>query len=129
MTENDEKADLALTVYAPDLDEPEEDGEAGTAGSSDTCGAASAIALAAERARLGPGPPGTHRQLATTEQKLNAMKRSATLQLGQYIVAAAKRPWIVGPKMPRHLYRMWRGGPAGPGARGGAGGGLRPAGE
>jgi hypothetical protein len=29
MTENDEKADLALTVYAPDLDEPEEDSGAG----------------------------------------------------------------------------------------------------
>ena len=31
MTENDEKADLALTVYAPDLDEPDEDvtGEGG----------------------------------------------------------------------------------------------------
>ena len=29
MTENDEKADLALTVYAPDLDEPDEDGERG----------------------------------------------------------------------------------------------------
>ena len=37
-----------------------------------------------------------------------SVKRSATMELGQAIVAAAKRPWIGGPRLPRHLYRMWR---------------------
>jgi hypothetical protein len=116
MIDNDEKADLALTVYAPD--EPDEDGP----GAADDAGTtASAIALAAERDRLARALRDTHRQLATAESQLMAMKRSATLQLGQAIVAAAKRPWIGGPRLPRHLYRMWRegravrssGGPAG----------------
>ena len=37
-----------------------------------------------------------------------SVKRSATMELGQVIVAAAKRPWIGGPRLPKHLYRMWR---------------------
>jgi hypothetical protein len=110
MTENDEKADLALTVYAPDLDEPEEHSE--TAEVADPAATANAIALAAERDRLARALRDTHRQLATAESQLMAMKRSATLQLGQAIVAAAKRPWIGGPRLPRHLYRMWREGRA-----------------
>ncbi|MBV9795395.1 MAG: hypothetical protein JO016_15815, partial [Actinobacteria bacterium] len=105
MTEND-KADLALTVYAPDPEEPAEDGEAGPASTAaDPASTASAIALAAERDRLARALRDTHRQLATTEQQLNAMKRSSTLQLGQIIVATAKRPWIAAPRLPRHLYR------------------------
>jgi hypothetical protein len=109
MTENDEKADLALTVYAPDLDEPDEDG---TGEASDPATTASGIALAAERDRLARALRDTHRQLATAESQLMAMKRSATLQLGQVIVAAAKRPWIGGPRLPKHLYKMWREGRA-----------------
>ena len=109
MTENDEKADLALTVYAPDLDEPDEDG---TGETSDPATTASGIALAAERDRLARALRDTHRQLATAESQLMAMKRSATLQLGQVIVAAAKRPWIGGPRLPKHLYKMWREGRA-----------------
>jgi hypothetical protein len=112
MTENDEKADLALTVYAPDLDEPEDDSGAGTGGTGDPAVTASAIALAAERDRLARSLRDTHRQLATAEAQVMAMKRSATLQLGQIIVAAAKRPWIGGPRLPKHLYRMWREGRA-----------------
>jgi hypothetical protein len=125
MTENDEKADLALTVYAPDLDDPDEEGDAGPGGAGDPAATTSAIALAAERDRLARALRDTHRQLATAEQELNAVKRSATLQLGQYIVAAAKRPWIVAPKMPRHLYRMWRDGRAVRAAGGGQGDGFR----
>src|ERR1700742_5365956 len=98
MTENDEKADLALTVYAPDLDETEDDGGAGTGAAGDPAGTASAIALAAERDRLARSLRDTHRQLATAEAQLMAMKRSATLPLGPLIVAAAKRPWIGGPR-------------------------------
>ena len=113
MTENDEKADLALTVYAPDLDEPEDgSGEDATGEASDPATTASGIALAAERDRLARALRDTHRQLATAESQLMAMKRSATLQLGQVIVAAAKRPWIGGPRLPKHLYKMWREGRA-----------------
>lgn len=114
MTENDEKADPALTVYAADEEEPGEDAAPagpGPAG-ADAAAAAQGIALAAERDRLARALRDTHRQLATAESQLMAMKRSATMQLGQAIVAAAKRPWVGGPRLPRHLYRMWREGRA-----------------
>ena len=105
MTDND-SADLALTVYAPaepaepDGPSPEEGGDPGSA--------AQGIALAAERDRLARALRDTHRQLAAAEAKLMSVQRSATMELGQAIVAAAKRPWIGGPRLPRHLYRMWR---------------------
>ena len=124
MTDN-ESADLALTVYAPS--EPDEadlaDGDAVDPGS-----AAHGIALAAERDQLARALRDTHRQLATAESQLMAMKRSATMELGQAIVAAAKRPWIGGPRLPKHLYRMWRERRAGR-AAGGAGNGFRSADE
>ena len=103
MTDN-ETADLALTVYAPDEDEAEID----EAGALDPGTTARGIALAAERDRLARALRETHRQLATAESQLMSVKRSATMELGQAIVAAAKRPWIGGPRLPRHLYRMWR---------------------
>jgi hypothetical protein len=118
---DDDKANVALTVYAPDEDEPGEDepGEDGLGGAGpegdavgDPATAAQGIALAAERDRLARALRDTHRQLATTEAQLQAAKRSATMQLGQAIVQAAKRPWIGGPRLPRHLYRMWREGRA-----------------
>ncbi|HEY0716364.1 MAG TPA: hypothetical protein VGD68_02015, partial [Streptosporangiaceae bacterium] len=74
--------------------------------------ATTAIALAAERDRLARALRDTHRQLATTEAQLQAAKRSATMKLGQAMVQAAKRPWIGGPRLPVHLYRMWREGKA-----------------
>ncbi len=122
MTDN-ESADLALTVYAPaETDEPgpEEGGDPGSA--------AQGIALAAERDRLARALRDTHRQLAAAESQLLSVKRSATMELGQAIVAAAKRPWIGGPRLPRHLYRMWRERRAGR-AAGVAGDGFRSADE
>jgi hypothetical protein len=109
MTDN-ETADLALTVYAPDEDEAEIDeaGAGGGAGALDPGTTARGIALAAERDRLARALRETHRQLATAESQLMSVKRSATMELGQAIVAAAKRPWIGGPRLPKHLYRMWR---------------------
>ena len=113
MTDNLESADLALTVYAPAEPDPDEAAEpdpdeAAAAAAANPGTAAAAIALAAERDRLARALRDTHRQLATAESQLMSVKRSATMELGQAIVAAAKRPWIGGPRLPRHLYRMWR---------------------
>jgi len=105
MTDNPEGADLALTVYAAAEPDP---GEAAVAVAANPGTAAAAIALAAERDRLARALRDTHRQLATAESQLMSVKRSATMELGQAIVAAAKRPWIGGPRLPRNLYRMWR---------------------
>src|SRR5271166_4598553 len=133
MTDN-ERADLALTVYASG--EPGEPGEPGEIGAEsgelgaggDPVSAAQGIALAAERDRLARALRDTHRQLAAAESQLLSVKRSATMELGQAIVAAAKRPWIGGPLLPKHLYRMWRERRAGR-AAGGAGDGFRSAEE
>ena len=105
MTDNAESTDLALTVYAPA--EPDEPDPAG-GGDIDPGAAAHGIALAAERDRLARALRDTHRQLAAAESQLMSVKRSATMELGQAIVAAAKRPWVGGPRLPKHLYRMWR---------------------
>src|ERR1700743_2714658 len=66
----------------------------------------------------------TRRHLAAAEEQLRAPKRSATMKLGQAVVQAAKRPWIGGPRLPLHLYRMWQEG-RGVGRGPGAGGGVR----
>ena len=122
MTDN-ESADLALTVYAP-----AEPAEPGPEGGGDPGSAAQGIALAAERDRLARALRDTHRQLAAAESQLMSVQRSATMELGQAIVAAAKRPWIGGPRLPRHLYRMWRERRAGR-AAGATGDGFRSADE
>jgi len=125
MTDN-ERADLALTVYAPA--EPAGPDEPGPEVSGAPGSAAQGIALAAERDRLARALRDTHRQLAAAESQLMSVKRSATMELGQAIVAAAKRPWIGGPRLPKHLYRMWRERRAGR-AAGVAGEGFRSADE
>ena len=125
MSDN-ESADLALTVYAPDETEAEAEADIDEAGAGDGAAdlgvAAQGIALAAERDRLARALRDTHRQLAAAESQLMSVKRSATMELGQAIVAAAKRPWIGGPRLPKHLYRMWRERRAGRAASGPAGG-------
>src|SRR6201996_7233397 len=117
MTDHDDKADVAVSAYAPDLDEPGEKGAdalpAAAAGSGEA--AAQSIALTAERDQLTRALRDTQRQLVTVEAELRAAKGSATMKLGQAVVAAAKRPWIGGPRLPVHLYRCGR--------RGGGGGG------
>jgi hypothetical protein len=110
MTEHDDKADVALSAYAPDLDEPDEEAaDELTPGAGEAAaGGAASIALTAERDHLTRALRDTQRQLVTVEAELRAAKGSATMKLGQAVVAAAKRPWIGGPRLPVHLYRMWR---------------------
>ena len=132
MSENDDKADLALTAYAPDpagldpaeLDEEAADELTGEPAGGDPAAGVQAIALSAERDQLARALRDTHRQLATVEAQLKAAKGSATMKLGQALVQAAKRPWIGGPRLPVHLYRMWREG-RGLRAGGGPGEGFR----
>jgi hypothetical protein len=107
---DDDKADVALSAYAPDLDEPGEEAaeELTPAAAGAGEAAAQSMALTAERDQLTRALRDTQRQLATTEEQLRAAKRSATMKLGQAVVQAAKRPWIGGPRLPLHLYRMWQ---------------------
>jgi hypothetical protein len=128
MTDHDDQADLALSAYAPDPDELDEEaadeltspaeGAAAAGAAGDPAAGSQAIALSAERDQLARALRDTHRQLATVEAQLKAAKGSATMKLGQALVQAARRPWIGGPRLPVHLYRMWR---EGRGLRAGAG--------
>src|SRR5487761_1751884 len=114
----------ALTVYAPESGEL--DGADGAA-AGDSGGNAQGIALAAERDRLARALRETHRQLATAQAELMSVSHSATMELGKALAQAAKRPWIGVPKLPGHLYRLWRG-RAGRARRAGRGGGRLPLG-
>jgi hypothetical protein len=119
----------ALTVYAPDPEGPEEPDDAGGEAPGDPGSAARGIALAAERDRLARALRETHRQLATAQSELMAVSHSATMELGKALTQAAKRPWIGGPKLPGHLYRLWRERRAVRAARGVAEDGFRSAEE
>ena len=122
MTDHDDTADVALSAYAPELDEPEDEAPAGPAAPDAV--AAQSMVLTAERDQLTRVLRDTQRQLVTVEAELRAAKGSATMKLGAAVVAAAKRPWIGGPRLPVHLYRMWRQGRglrSGPGPGAGTG--------
>src|ERR1700761_8988580 len=109
MTDHDDTADVALSAYAPDLDEPDEETDAPAAsGAAPDTVAAQSMALTAERDQLTRVLRETQRKLVTVEAELRAAKGSATMKLGQAVVAAAKRPWMGGPRRPVPLYRMWR---------------------
>jgi hypothetical protein len=131
MTDNTDDAvpeenSRALTVYAPEPGDPD---EAGPTAAAESAGSAQGIALAAERDRLARALRETHRQLATAQAELMAVSNSATMELGKALAQAAKRPWIGGPRLPAHLYRLWRERRAVRAARGVEGGGFRSADE
>jgi hypothetical protein len=100
-----EESGRALTVYAPESGELD---DADGAAAGDSAGNAQGIALAAERDRLARALRETHRQLATAQAELMSVSHSATMELGKALAQAAKRPWIGGPRLPAHLYRLWR---------------------
>ena len=119
----------ALTVYAPESGELDEAGGPPGDSAGDSAGNAQGIALAAERDRLARALRETHRQLATAQAELMSVSHSATMELGKALAQAAKRPWIGGPKLPGHLYRLWRERRAVRAARGVEGDGFRSADE
>ncbi len=121
-----EESGRALTVYAPESGELD---DADGAAAGDSGGNAQGIALAAERDRLARALRETHRQLATAQAELMSVSHSATMELGKALAQAAKRPWIGGPRLPGHLYRLWRERRAVHAARGVEGDGFRSADE
>jgi hypothetical protein len=124
-----EDSSRALTVYAPESGEPDDGDGAEGAAAADSAGSAQGIALAAERDRLARALRETHRQLATAQSELMSVSHSATMELGKALAQAAKRPWIGGPRLPGHLYRLWRERRAVRAARGVEGDGFRSADE
>jgi len=64
--------------------------------------------LAAERDRLARTLRETRMQLAMTQSRLTALEESLTMQLGQTLVRAARRPWSRGRHLPASLLRLWR---------------------
>jgi hypothetical protein len=64
--------------------------------------------LAAERDRLARALRETRLQLTMTQSRLTALEESLTMQLGQTLVRAARRPWSRGRHLPASLLRLWR---------------------
>jgi hypothetical protein len=64
--------------------------------------------LALERDRLARALRGTQRELVGMQEKLTALERSTSLEVGRAVVGVAKRPWREGTRLPLGLYRLWR---------------------
>jgi hypothetical protein len=61
-----------------------------------------------ERDRLARALRSTQHELVGVQEKLLALERSISLEVGRAVVGAAKRPWREGSRLPRDLYRLWR---------------------
>jgi hypothetical protein len=64
--------------------------------------------IALERDRLARALRGTQRELVGMQEKLTALERSTSLEVGRAVVGVAKRPWREGTRLPLDLYRLWR---------------------
>jgi hypothetical protein len=61
-----------------------------------------------ERDRLARALRATQRELVGVQEKLMALERSTSLEVGRAVVGMAKRPWRDGARLPIDLYRLWR---------------------
>ena len=75
-----------------------------------------------ERDRLARALRSAQRELVGVQEKLMALERSTSLEVGRAVVGMARRPWRDGTRLPLDLYRLWRG-------RGGAAAARRPGGD
>ena len=82
----------------------EQAGEAG--GTAETVTAQAGVAL--ERDRLARSLRATQRELVGVYEKLLALERSTSLEIGRAVVGVARRPWREGARLPIGLYRLWR---------------------
>jgi hypothetical protein len=63
---------------------------------------------ALERDRLARALRAAQRALVGTQDKLMALERSTSLEVGRAVVGVARRPWREGTRLPADLYRLWR---------------------
>jgi hypothetical protein len=64
--------------------------------------------VALERDRLARSLRATQRELVGVYEKLMALERSTSLEIGRAVVGVARRPWREGARLPIGLYRLWR---------------------
>jgi len=106
----------------------EQAGEAdGTAQGGTAQGGTAQAGVALERDRLARSLRATQRELVGVYEKLMALERSTSLEIGRAVVGVARRPWREGARLPIGLYRLWRDrGGGGLARRNGAGSTDRP---
>ena len=61
-----------------------------------------------ERDRLARALRSAQRELVGVQEKLMALERSTSLEVGRAVVGVARRPWREGARLPLDLYRLWR---------------------
>ena len=61
-----------------------------------------------ERDRRARALRGAQRELVGVQEKLMALERLTSLEVGRAVVGVALRPWREGARLPLDLYRLWR---------------------
>ena len=118
------RARLADLERAGASDTPQSSAPAEQAGEA---GGTAHAGVALERDRLARSLRATQRELVGVYEKLMALERSTSLEIGRAVVGVARRPWREGARLPIGLYRLWRDRGGGAlGRRNGAGSGDRP---
>jgi hypothetical protein len=64
--------------------------------------------VALERDRLARALRATQRELVGVQEKLMALERSTSLEVGRAVVGVARHPLREGTRLPIGLYRLWR---------------------
>jgi hypothetical protein len=64
--------------------------------------------ISLERDRLARALRSTQHELVGVQEKLLALERSISLEVGRAVVGVARRPWRQGARLPIDLYRLWR---------------------
>jgi hypothetical protein len=100
-----------LRARLADLEQAGDGGVPDPGAAADGPGAAPGTAQAAgtlERDRLARALRNAQRELVGGQEKLMALERSTSLEVGRAVVGVARRPWREGPRLPLSLYRLWR---------------------
>ena len=100
-----------LRARLADMEEAGDEGIPDPGAAADGPGEAPGTAQAAgtlERDRLARALRSAQRELVGVQEKLMALERSTSLEVGRAVVGVARRPWREGARLPLDLYRLWR---------------------
>jgi hypothetical protein len=85
-----------------------DDADPGAAGRPAEAPGTAQAGVALERDRLARALRNTQHELVGLQEKLMALERSTSLEVGRAVVGVARRPWRDGARLPFDLYKLWR---------------------
>jgi hypothetical protein len=85
-----------------------DDADPGAAGRPAEAPGTAQAGVALERDRLARALRNTQHELVGRQEKLMALERSTSLEVGRAVVGVARRPWRHGARLPLDLYKLWR---------------------